>query len=629
MISLFRRHLQGRFLRYIIYVAALLLLFPTAITVFFQWFDAGDWVVKVNGHTADIQEYNQRVYELNHQLVRQFGQKAASKFPEKDLKKLAIDSLIVQKLVDSVSQDLHLALSPAYISQQLLNMVDKEFIGSDGTINLNLIAQMRGMTLKQFEGQLNSELKGQVARVLTIGSVYLPAFFLKNKFIEDYAERNYRIASFSLDKVIDKEKMTAISDKDAKAFFVKENKKNKRYWSPEVRAGFVVTFDPQTYGAKVAEKQARRYYNENKYKEFVADPTKVQVRRILLKFDDKTKGQVQVKISQLREELVKNSNLFAQKARELSEDSASKKKGGLLDFLARGEGDQKVEQAVFRLQKDGDISPVIGSKDGFELLQRVAKKGQVFKPFDQVRSSIEQSLRAKQFARIFPLDVRRALTQENKVVALDELAKRRHGKKEPILFSPRGTQPYMAKLFSLKKGSGGNLFDGKKGLVVFVTDIKKSSQPKFESVKNDVKGNMYEERAQKVMKALFEEGEKLPDKGSFEQFAKKHGASIETTGWINKKSLQNIESLSAKLGGEMKRIFVATKIGSIIPFSTKTGGSLVYLESIKPFDEKAFGLNKDEVMAQVFMDQKMVVEQGFIASLFKNAKIKVNDKIIK
>jgi len=34
-------------------------------------------------------------------------------------------------------------------------------------------------------------------------------------------------------------------------------------------------------------------------------------------------------------------------------------------------------------------------------------------------------------------------------------------------------------------------------------------------------------------------------------------------------------------------------------------------------------------MAQVFMDQKMVVEQGFIASLFKNAKIKVNDKIIK
>jgi len=179
MISLFRRHLQGRFLRYIIYVAALLLLFPTAITVFFQWFDAGDWVVKVNGHTADIQEYNQRVYELNHQLVRQFGQKAASKFPEKDLKKLAIDSLIVQKLVDSVSQDLHLALSPAYISQQLLNMVDKEFIGSDGTINLNLIAQMRGMTLKQLKDSLTANLKAKWLESDNRVSLFASVFFEK------------------------------------------------------------------------------------------------------------------------------------------------------------------------------------------------------------------------------------------------------------------------------------------------------------------------------------------------------------------------------------------------------------------------------------------------------------------
>ena len=70
MISFFRHHLQGRFLRYTVYVVSFLVVFPTSLAIFMRWFNVGgsDWVVKVNGSSIGYAQYQQREQEINRQI---------------------------------------------------------------------------------------------------------------------------------------------------------------------------------------------------------------------------------------------------------------------------------------------------------------------------------------------------------------------------------------------------------------------------------------------------------------------------------------------------------------------------------------------------------------------------------
>jgi len=641
MISLFRRHLQGRFLRYVIYVVSFFIIFPSAFVMFFRWFESPHWAIKVNSQTIETEEYQRQVYNVQQQIVRlkqMLGEYAdvmlSSQGLAGDPQKLAINSLVEQKSLEQTADKLHIKLSPIYVSQQLIRMVPREVVLPDGSIDMQRLAQAYQMSYSQLEEQFNNQMISQLLMQLTEGAIYLPTFLLKEKFIQAYTDRTFLIAEFPLRSLINQEEKKAVSDEELQSFFAAENKKNKRYWVPEKRAGILWRFDPGHYNMKISEKQIERYYNQNKYKEFIDEPAKIQVRRIKMHFTDKDKSSVRARLTKIKQELDKDPKLFAQKAQEFSEDKVSKKKGGLLDYFARGTYDQQFEQAAFRLQKDGDISSIVETSNSFELIQRVAKKAQTFKPIERVKNEIKQKLATNQFKRIFAHDVRRCLAQEDKLQALEELAKKRHGKKEVINLTKRGNEPYMQKFFSVKKNSGGSLLVGDDGYAFFVTEVKKSYQPKFDTVKNEVRHDLYRSRAEKVLKKILEEGEKITDTGKFEQFADKHGASLEATGRINQGMQQEVQKLSKRLGGQVNKLFVLTVPGKVIAFNTMAfngaeAGLLVCLETIAPFDETKFKEQKEALARELYQEQKGLIEQAFIASLLKNATIKINEKIIK
>ena len=47
------------------------------------------------------------------------------------------------------------------------------------------------------------------------------------------------------------------------------------------------------------------------------------------------------------------------------------------------------------LKEEDDISAVIRTKEGYEIVQRVGKKAQTFKPFAQVSKDIKDTFRKK------------------------------------------------------------------------------------------------------------------------------------------------------------------------------------------------------------------------------------------
>ncbi len=81
---------------------------------------------------------------------------------------------------------------------------------------------------------------------------------------------------------------------------------------------------------------------------------------------------------------------FAKVAREVSEDEATRSRGGRLPELGRGDRDPRFEAAVLAL-KPGDVSEAVETAEGFEILELLETRS-VPVSFEQVREQIEERL---------------------------------------------------------------------------------------------------------------------------------------------------------------------------------------------------------------------------------------------
>jgi parvulin-like peptidyl-prolyl isomerase len=636
MISLFRRHLQGRFLKYVIYAVSFFVVFPSALMIIFKWVDGDAWAIKVNGKSVGIEEYQHKIFNTQQQIQQfknMFGDNAQQFLKiqglDADPQKIALDSLIDQKLLEAVADKLHIKLSPQFVAQQLIRMVPPQLVGADGSVDLYSLARAQNMSVSELQDQITNQLTSTLLMQLTEGAVYVPEFVIKEKFIQAYTPRSFLVAELSLQNLVQEEEKQKVSDAELKKFFDAENRKSKRYIVPEKRAGFVWQFDGADYPAKISDKQIESYYKTNKLKEFVDQPAQIQVRHILMKFDDKNKAEVRAKLAKIKQEVDENPKLFADRAKEFSDDAESNKKGGLTDFFSRGKYAAAFEQAAFRLTKNDEISQVVETDVGFELIQRAGKKPQVFKDLSKVRDDIVEKLRIRQFTKLFQHDIRRALAQEEALKTLEKLAQQKKGKKETLALQEKGVAPYMKRFFMARKGSGGSFLQNSEGYAFYVSEIKKSYQPKFADLKEQVAGDYYRYQAEKKMKKILHEADVLTDKKAFEAFADKNNASLESTGIISQQMHDKAQRLMNRIGGSPSELFSSTVPGSVVTFLGEGKGFMLCLDTIAPFDEKEFKVQKDGLLKQLYQEQRQIAQSAFIASLYKNATIKVDKKIVR
>jgi len=433
---------------------------------------------------------------------------------------------------------------------------------------------------------------------------------------------------FPLARFVELEKQQVATAQELKEFFDAENRKNRRYFVPERRSGVVWTFDPDHYGITITDNQLKRHYERNKHTDFVATPVQLQVRQILITFNDKTKSEALLKIQRLHQELGKNPELFAQKAQEFSHDTATKNKGGLTNFFARGTQDKLFEQEAFKLATDGAVSPIFQTSKGYYIVQRVARKTPVYKSLESVKNQIAHALRIEQFKYSFPHMVRRFVAQENKEEALTQFAHERNAKQQIISQVTAGDTPVLQKLFSVRQGSIGSFInDANQGVAVFVSDVKKGYEPTFESVKTQVTADYYRARAERALKKVLKEADALTSAEQFAQFARAHGAKVIETEWVNAHAGEPaLKKLKEQAGGDVAHLFAMMTPGSVSVFVKKDAGYAACLAGIAPFDQAAFDARKSEVALTLLQQQRGLIQQGFVASLCKTATIKVHDK---
>ncbi len=141
---------------------------------------------------------------------------------------------------------------------------------------------------------------------------------------------------------------------------------------PEKRKVRFMIVDIDAIRAKVTVPPAdiERAYNDNL--DQYSTPEQVRASHILFRIEGKEEATVKAKAEDVLKQARAGAD-FGALAKKYSEDEASAKNGGDLDYLARGRMVPEFDQVAFTLQP-GQISDVVKTQFGFDIIKVTDKK---------------------------------------------------------------------------------------------------------------------------------------------------------------------------------------------------------------------------------------------------------------
>jgi parvulin-like peptidyl-prolyl isomerase len=605
----------------------------------------GQWVARVNGEDISYNEFVQKTmdYENRIQELRaQYGQMAESLLESMGMpsnpRVFAANQLISETLLDEVIRKLSLNVHSDYITQMLNNqyfvmreladLVPVQLMNQQGGMNMEALRAYLprvGMTMADLEKKIGQRIQRSLVINVVSNAHYVSEMELKARYTQEYLGHKYSLLRFDIKTYSDEAKKTPVTQEQIKRFY---DGHSRQYMVAERRSGKVWEFDQKSYGSTVEDAEIELFYNENKQRLFVEAPVKLEVRRILLASGDTASSLVtQEKATALRAELVKNPTLFGAKAKELSQDKESADRGGLLPEFSRGKYSAEFEKAAFLLKQDGDISSVIRTKDGYEIIQRVHRKEAVVKPLPSVKGEIIAKLETRKFKDQFHRDMKNYLRDE----VMDAAERDRlfgMAKSVKVVEQVERADAKLNKvLFRMQEGSYDFYTDGDRGYVVQLTNIHKAFQPSLDAIRANVEKDFYEQTASTALAQAVVKARKDAKTKSFSELKELYKASLETTDMIKFNDAAATKALRTK-NYPVDILQNLDKIGAIAVSQGKTDGVLCQLESIEPFDEKDFIAKKNELAQGLQNETGNLALQAFVAFLHRNAKIEVNKSIV-
>lgn len=649
MITVIRKHFKGTAYKSILWLTIFALVAGIfSVPILFRRAEREQgWAIKVNGYEVPTTEFNYEMSEKKEWIARQkeqYGQFAdllfASVGISLDPYALALDSLTREVVLFQTAEKMGLYLHPDYIAKQLQDpyvimqelaaIIPPYVVGRTG-LDRDMLKQFlkyKGMSATAFEEKIERTLASRIGLEIVAHANFIPEADIKNRYFATEVRKQFIIATFSLPHFIKEAQKKPVDQATLKSFFDGENKSKNRYSIPEKRTGTSWTFSPDHYSIAISADSINNYYEKHK-SEFLESPTKVQIRHIVIAVPDASQREIiKQKAETIRKELVENPELFAQKATEYSTDKATAQKGGLLPFFARGEQPAERERAAFLLKENGAISPVIFVDNNCEIIQRVDKKMQTYKPLSQVKEIIKNTLLTKQFEAAFKRDAEQYGSKGKDQVLFNQWISDKKADKQPIKAqSSSAESEQLQHLFDLGKGEKAYYVHDNKGYVVELTDIVPSYLPSLESVKSQVTKDFYEQEAVSLLNnAVGQLYENAHDKDlmSFKQMP---GITLEQTDWLNPGDKENNKKLEEK-GIPVKLMLQIEKKDSAIKHAEGTTGYVIQLKNINEDDQKNYSAKKAHTVEELRVERSRLLAEGFVASLYRNATIETNNSMI-
>jgi peptidyl-prolyl cis-trans isomerase D len=268
----------------------------------------------------------------------------------------------------------------------------------DGKFDRETFQRVTGRTPEQYEASMRAELATQQVLLGISGTAFTPPALAAATINAFYDRREIQVASFTPESFASK---VTVSDADVEAYYKAHT---AQFQSPEQASieYLVLDIEAAKKNISVSEADLKTYYEQNTARFGTKEERRAS--HILITAPASApaadRAKAKAKAEQLLAEVKKAPATFADVARKNSQDPGSAEKGGDLDFVTRGAMVKPFEDAMFALKK-GDISDVIETEFGYHIIRLADIKPAVVPPFEQVRATIENEVRAQQATQEF------------------------------------------------------------------------------------------------------------------------------------------------------------------------------------------------------------------------------------
>lgn len=588
---------------------------------------AGDTIASVEGRTITSGDFR-RTYQAQLQAYRSaYG----GNMSEQLLKQLGIEQQILQQMVDeqasvAEARRVGIAVSDEEVRQRIFAIPafqeNGHFIGDQRYQQL-LRMQRPPLTPADFEEGIRRSLTVEKLRASLTDWLTVPDKELEQEYRRRNDKVKLQVVSFLADSF---RAQVNVSDQEVAAYFAAHPTDFK---VPEKRKIRFMIVDIDALRAKVTVPPAdiERAYNDNL--DQYSTPEQVRASHILFRLEGKDDATVKAQAEDVLKQARAGAD-FGTLAKKYSEDEASAKNGGDLDYLTRGRMVPEFDQVAFTLQAN-QISDVVKTQFGYDIIKVTDKKPGTTRTLAELRPQLTDQLsyeRAQAQAGDLAANLEKLVT---KASDLDKVAKAQglnvqesgfFAKDEPIL--GLGPSPEAAtRAFDMKVGDVSPALRASRGFV-FITLVAKQDPyaPKLEEARDKVREDVIKQKARDLsLQKATEVAAKLKGAPDFEKAAKAAGVEAKTTELIARDApLPDVGVAPA-----VEDAAFALPVNAIsAPIAVANGAAVVRVVEKQETKPEDYVLAKDKFRDELLADRRGRFFGAYMTKAKQKMKIEVN-----
>lgn len=603
----------------IFYIPAFLRTGPEAMS--------SETVANVDGREITVSQFR-RVYQAQLEVYRNaYG----GNMSEQMLKQLGLDQQILQQMVDeqaalAEARKRGVDVSDREVEARIMAIPafqeNGQFIGGPRYTAL-LRMQRPPMTPEEFEDNIRRSLVVDKLRSALTDWVTVSDKDVRREFQQRNEKVKLDLVVFPVDKY---RADVSVSDAELQSYF-DSHKEQYRVGERRKIRYLLVDMDSLRGRTPVTSREIEKSYNDNI--ELYSTPEQVRASHILFKTDGKNDAEVKVKAEEVLKE-AKAGKDFAELAKQYSQDEASAKNGGDLDYFAKGKMVPEFDAVAFSLEP-GQISDLVKTQFGFHIIKVVDKKPATTKTIDEVRPQITDQL-AWEKAQARAGEISGRLEKEiSKPADLDKAAQKENLKvqesgfflrDEPIL--GLGPSPVAAaEAFSLNEGQVSGAIQTSRGYAfITVTGKQAPHTPALAEVKEKVREDLTKQKAKELARQKAAAvAASLKGAADFAKAAKAAGAEVKSTELLPRESPYPEVGVSPKLD----EAAFSLPTGAVSdPIETENGVAVVRVVEHRAPTDAEFAAEKTRLRDDMLNERRNRFFSAYMVKAKQRMKIEVN-----